>query len=59
MTFVKSRQYREFEFANYGLSIDPDYDDKDFFAFKTGTKHNKKRIGLNSNNKGRIAKKIG
>ncbi len=57
MTFVKSRQYREFEYANFGLSIDPSYDDRDFFAFKAGSKHyNNVKVGFTN---GRKAKKVG
>jgi len=58
MTFVKSRQYREFEFANFGLSIDPSYDERDFFAFKAGSKkyNGTSKIGLTN---GRKTKKVG
>jgi hypothetical protein len=58
MTFVKSRQYREFELKNFGLSIDPSYDDKDLFDFKAGSKHYK-NVKVGFINKGRIPKKVG
>lgn len=59
MTFVNNRKYREFESLNFNINIPPDYNDKDLFNFKAGSKHYKNKIGFNSNNKGRIAKRIG
>ena len=58
MTFVNNRQYREFESYNFNINIPPNYNDKDFFAFKAGSKHYKGTSKLGFTN-GRKAKKIG
>ena len=57
MTFVQSRQYRQFESTNFGINIPPDYTDKDLFDFKPASKHSKVKIGLTTNN-GRHTKRL-
>lgn len=45
MTFEKSQKYREFETLNYNINIPPDYDDRDFFAFRPASQHFHTKIG--------------
>ena len=45
MTFEKSQKYREFETLNYNINIPPDYDDRDFFAFKQASQRFHNKIG--------------
>jgi len=41
-----SRKEREFDLLSYNISVPPDYDDKDLFSFKAGSKHFRNKIGF-------------
>ena len=40
------RKELEFDLLNFGLQIRSDYDDKDLFSFKAGSKHFRNKIGF-------------
>ena len=53
-----TKALREFDLFNYNLSIDPSYTGADVVNIKPASKHTKVKIGFNSNNRGRLPKRI-
>ena len=53
-----TRALREFDLFNYNISIRSDYTGDDVVNIKPASRHTKVKIGINSNNKGRLAKRI-
>jgi hypothetical protein len=53
-----TRALREFDLFNYNISIPPDYTGDDVVNINPASRHTKVKIGINSNNKGRLHKRI-
>ena len=42
----QTSKQRDFELQSFNISVPADYDDKDFFGFKAGQNHTKKKLNI-------------